>query len=203
MDQMGISTHMNTKSPEFPVEVAVRHLCEQHRNLGRVLKALKSHTEAIAVAGSMPDFSLVAAVLHYVGTFSYGIHHFLEEEYLFSAMRRSGSANHAVDRAIAAHETGAKKFALMRTAFEAWRKTPDIRNSPLAELVADYVAFEFEHMSYEEYTLLPAAVDTLPAKDWETIAEAFHGSEDPLFGSNPAPALASLYFLLAVAPVSH
>jgi hemerythrin-like domain-containing protein len=142
-------------------------------------------------------------VLHYIDSFSYGIHHPIEEDYLFSAMRQSGSANHAVDLAMSAHGTGAKKFAALRAAFEAWRDIPDMRNSPFAELVADYVAFEFEHMSYEEYTLLPAAVDTLPAKDWVSIAEAFDGTDDPLFGSKPAPALAPLHFLVVVAPVSH
>jgi hemerythrin-like domain-containing protein len=200
---MAMSTNVNSISPAFPVEVAVRHICAHHRNLARVFRALEAHAEAIAGGKCSPDFILIAAMLRYIAMFSYRVHHPADEEFLLSAMRQSGAPGHVIDSVIGAHNSGAKQFAALQDAFNAWGDKPDMHNAPFLELAHDYISFEFDHMSYEESVVLPCAVDMLPAKDWTPIADAFRSHDDPLFGIKPGPDLAPLHHLLFAGPVSH
>ena len=206
MDQieyMALSTRVNTKVPAFPVEIAVRQICAQHRTLARVFRVLKAHAEEIAGGKCSPDFILISAILRYIAMFSYRVHHFAEEKFLFSAMRESGAPGHVIDGAMGAHSSGAKKFAALQDAFNTWWDKPDTRNPSFLELVPDFVSFEFDDISYEESVVLPCAVDMLPANDWTPIADAFRSHEDPLSGIQPGSALAPLQYLLSAQTVSH
>lgn len=187
----------------FPVEVAVQRICCQHRNIARVFRAHESHANAIATASRAPDFILIRAILHYIDIFSYGVHHPAEEKFLFSAMRQSGAPGQVIDNAVLAHRSGAEKFVVLQSAFEAWSNQPGMHNPPFLELAPGYISFEFDHMAYEESVVLPCALDNLLADDWEPIAEAFRSHDDPLFGIRPAPELASLYHLVVGRPVLH
>jgi hemerythrin-like domain-containing protein len=187
----------------FPVEVAVQRICGQHRNVARVLRAQQGHLQAIQGHACRPDFLLIAAAIRYIDMFAHGIHHPSEETYLIPAMRQNGAPADVLDNVIGAHSVGAKQFATLQGVFEQWRDKPEMRNPPFLQLVPDYIAFEFDHISYEETIVLPCAVDTLPAADWERIAEAFRSHDDPLFGLHPVPELSPLHCLLVPGRVAH
>ena len=183
-------------SGSFPVEIAVRNICAQHRSLGRVLRAGEAHASTVVAGQCSPDFRLFGAMFQYIRAFCYGVHHDAEENFLFPAMRASGAPSLVVDKAMITHTAGKKKFAAMQSTLDAWWGEPAMRRPVFLELLPDFIAFENEHMSYEETVLLPFAVDTLQAGQWLPIADAFRAQDDPLFGPVPAPELAPLHHLL-------
>jgi hemerythrin-like domain-containing protein len=197
MEIMAGSKPVLAAGPAFSVEIAVQHICGQHRNLARVFRAQKFHVEAIASGRCVPDFGAIAAMLHYVDLFSYNVHNPTEEKFLFDAMRRNGAPRQVVDKAAGAHAAGARAFAMLRSSFDAWHDQPRADDARFPELLAGYVAAEAEHMSYEERVLLPCALETLPADDWDMIAPAFQECNDPLFGPHLTPELEPLHQLLA------
>jgi hemerythrin-like domain-containing protein len=201
--QMATPTTAILKKSGFPVEVAVRHICTEHRNLARVFKVQESHAKAIAKGECAPDLLLFAALLRYLDSFSYGVHHPAEENYLFPAIRQSGAPAHVIDNALVAHNVGAKKLAALQGAFEVWQNRPRLHNPAFLELVPDYVSFEFDHMFYEESVVLPCALENLSAADWAPIAAAFCAHDDPIFGTRCAPVFASLHRMLTGRPATH
>lgn len=190
-------------APAFPVEVAVQRICRHHRNLARVFQAQQGHAEAVAAGACPPDFPLMAAILRYIGLHLLGDHYRVEERHLLFAMRERGASGRIVDAAQDAHHLRARKFAALQSAFGAWRQQPGLRNPPFLELAADYIAAELGHIAFEEGVLLPCAVETLPASDWESIAEALRDNDDPLFGSSPDPQLNPLQHLLDAGTAAH
>lgn len=186
--------------PALPVEVAVRQICGQHRNLARALKVQDDHAAGVASGRCAPDFQLIAAVLRYIEMFSYGQHHPAEERYLFSAMRQHGLPGHVLDHVTGARRWGVRKFLALQAAFAAWRLEPRSHHPPFLALAQRYALFEADHIAYEESVVLPCAVDTLPASDWVPIANAFLAHDDPLSGRSPAPEFAPLHQLLAAGP---
>jgi len=187
------SQRNNVSVPTFPVEHAVRHICAQHRNLARVFRAMESHLSAALTKKTRPDFVLIDCMLHYVGAFTGRMHHPSEEKYLFSAMIRAGAPADVMEKVGEAHWVGANKLADLRRAFDEWRSHPAMPDPMFLTLAPEYLAFEFDHMYYEESVILPCAIEILPASDWPKIAQAFLGHEDPLFGSAPAAALLPLH----------
>ncbi len=197
---MSVRTEPEAAGPALPVEIAVRQICGQHRNLARVLKLQDDHAKGVASGRCAPDFPLLAAVLRYIETFSYGQHHPAEERYLFSAMRQHGVPGPVLDRVTGAHAWGVKRFLALQAAFAAWRHEPGSHHPPFLALAPRYALFEAEHIAFEESVVLPCAVDTLPASDWVPIASAFLAHDDPLSGGIPAPEFAPLHRLLAAGP---
>ena len=180
---MKLSVNRGVTVPNFPVEVAVRHICAQHRNLGRVLSALETQVRT-ARHTVPPSAGQVSSMLEYINRFCMVIHHPAEEQYLFPAMRLAGVPQQILNHATRAHEENAANFARLQDAFASphWKSL-----STIPRQVADYVVGEFNHMAYEENILLPEAVELLPATEWPRIAEAFLSQEDPLFGDAPRP----------------
>lgn len=175
----------------FPVEVALRHICAQHRNAGRVLREIEWQAEAAAKGLASADGRVVALMLRYMKDFFYGMHEPVEEEFLFSAMRKSGAPQHVIQSATSTHQLGEIKLGSLQDAIAARRATLELEPS-FFELLPPHVTFEFEHMAFEESVLLPYAVDLLAARDWVPIADAFEACEDPLFGPHPNAAFAPL-----------
>jgi hemerythrin-like domain-containing protein len=188
-------------SPTYPVEVAVRNICDQHQDMARVFAALENHVKSVIVGERGPDFHLVAATLHYFDLFCHRMHHATEDKCLLSAMRQNGAPRDVVEIAIDAHHLGEAQFAAMLPAFDAWRNRLDVPNPKLLHTLTAYTSSERDCIAYEEGVVLPCAVDTLAARDWETIAVGMRTHDDPLFGAIPAAELAPLYFLRSERPV--
>ena len=189
--------------PVYPVESALRKIHGQHRNVARVLAALREHAEACARGDAPADFALMDSMLGYVYMFCERIHHPTEEEFLFAALRRQKAPERMTAQAAEQHVLGTMKLNALRDALDLWRDRPDARSEGFLAQTADYLSFQFDHMSYEERVILPCAVDTLPADDWQLISDAFLAQNDPLFGPHLTPELTPLRELLSVGQASH
>lgn len=186
----------NAITPTFPVEIAIQHICVQHRNLARVFKCMEAEAPAIVEGTCSPAFTHMAAMLHYIDVFSGQIHHPAEEKYLFAAMRQNGTPDHITELAIDAHRAGTKKLAALQSAFPKQKDSFSSQYAHFLELLPGYIAFESDHMAYEESIVLPSAIDVLPAENWVQIADAFCSHNDPLFGVHLATEFAPLHRLL-------
>lgn len=186
----------------YPVELALQQICAQHRHLACVLAELEVQAAAIMMGQLPADFPALSALLRYLDVFAHGVHQQAEEEFLFSTLEQCGAPHHVVDGAMNVHRTALTKMTALKAELIACRFQPDASNTRFAQLLPEQISLEFEHISYEESVVLPCAIELLPAEEWPPIARAFRSHDDPLFGANPAPELASLHYLLIDRPDS-
>ena len=162
--------------------IAITIIKDEHRALASVLKGLEYLVAGIRNEGHAPDFTLMKSMLRYIEEFPDRLHHPKEDQYIFPALRRRDpsaaadleilEAEHAdgpafiqrVAQALAAYEADAAQFG----AFE--------------RAVAEYAQYQWDHMSREEDSILPKALQALLPEDWVEIDAAFKSNNDPLVG---------------------
>ncbi|MEO8102796.1 MAG: hemerythrin domain-containing protein [Betaproteobacteria bacterium] len=189
---MLIQSKLVTENPPFAVEIAVGHICSEHRRIIRVLEALAAHGRDVAAGACAADLRLIDAMLSYFEMFSSRIHDEAEEKYLLPGMREHGAPDSVVDCAIGAHRAGRQRLTALRDIFRVWQDQPAVAAPAFLAQLPDHFAVETLSFSFEENVVLPCAFETLPTGSWTLIADAFGMHEDPLFGTRPAPALAPL-----------
>lgn len=181
---------------QFPVEIALLEITRQHRNVARVLTELEVLVETLLQSHTAPDFVRLAAMLHYLELFDFGIHQPVEEAFLFPAMRKSGAPENVINGALSVHNASSATMSVLQSDFNADRQDERRSEFRFAKRVPEQVSLERSHIAYEERMVLPCAIEFLPADMWPLIAGAFHAQDDPLFGANPLPEFAPLRYLV-------
>jgi len=183
----------------FPVEVAVRQIYSQHRNLAKVLLAVERQLVVVDAGEEMPDLLPAAGLMKYLREFHHRNHQAAEDQYLFTAMRQRDAPRELFAAAMNDHGLADYKVGALEAALADWLGDPAMPEPLLPALLADYGALKRNHMALEESVVLPAAVEILPATDWEAIAAVFRGHVDPLFDCEPSAELMPLHQLLKAA----
>jgi hemerythrin-like domain-containing protein len=154
---------------------------QEHRSLGAVLHGLLFVVRDIRFGGK-PDFELLAAMVHYIETFSERFHHPKEDAYLFARLApRCPASAPLLARLADEHRTGIAMLRELRAALDAFHDDGEAF-AAFAALTATYASFHWQHMRAEEDELMPLAQTYLTAEDWQVIDTAFSGHSDPLFG---------------------
>lgn len=182
-------------APRTAEQRALTLLREEHRSLAAVLHALLAQVDLPA---DQVSTELLGAMLFYIEHFPERLHHPKEDAHLFARLRqRSADCNELIDTLQAEHRAGAAQFARMRQLLAA----RDV--AAFADAVREFATLQWRHMAHEEQVVLPAAGRHLLPEDWEAIADAFDGNDDPRFGAGESfDRLAARLLALAV-PHTH
>ncbi len=173
----------STGEPRAPAR-AIGIVRDEHRSLAAVM-----HAWMHALAGAdAADPALMRAMLRYVQRFPLELHHPKEEEHLFRRLRqRTRDCDAELDELERQHERDRQWVAALAARVEALAGAAGTDARPaaqraLADEVAAYARFLWDHMGREEGVVLPAAQRHLLPEDWVAIDAAFAENRDPDFG---------------------
>ena len=161
---------------------AIRTIREEHRSISAVLNALRHlATDVYTDTAVKPDFQVFRAMIRYIDEYPERLHHPKEDQYLFARLtERSPESRALVADLTAEHVRGAHFVRELERSLvfleEGWpRGAYEFRAA-----VEAYAEFHWNHMRKEEEVLLPLAEKQLTTADWEMIASAFGGNQDPI-----------------------
>ena len=135
--------------------------------------------------GTLPDFSLLRAMLFYVDEFPEKRHHRKESELLFPKLRaRTDLAQDLLDRLDEDHMQGEWLIRDLEHSLLVFEMMGEARREAFEIAVARYADFYLAHMRLEEQKILPLAEQVLTKEDWAELDEAFAANRDPLTGDD-------------------
>ena len=159
---------------------------DEHSALSAVLRSIGLLLSEHRRRGTLPDFTVLRAMLFYIDEFPERIHHTKESELLFPRVRlRSREGAEVLDRLDADHAWSAARVRELEhelLAFEMMNDAPDgaARRAAFEKAMDDYIDAYLEHIRTEEKVVLPLAERVLTAADWAELDAAFMQNRDPL-----------------------
>jgi hemerythrin-like domain-containing protein len=173
---------------------AVRIIREEHQALSAMLRSVLLLLDRHRKAHTLPDFSVLRAMLFYVDEFPQKRHHRKESALLFPKLRaRTPLAHDLLDRLDAEHETGERRIQDLEHALLGFEMMGEPRRAAFEGAAQAYVDFYLAHMTLEEREILPLAERVLTADDWRELDEAFSANRDPLAGHDPEAEYRALF----------
>ena len=169
-----------------PALTIIRH---EHGALSAMLRSITMLLAEHRRRATLPDFSVLRAMLFYVDEFPERLHHTKESELLFPKLRQRSSEAGAVldrlDRDHAGGERAIRELEHLLLGFEMMGDSSEgeQRRTLFEDAMQQYVAFYLDHMRVEESEILPLAQRVLTDDDWKELDAAFLKNRDPLAGS--------------------
>jgi hemerythrin-like domain-containing protein len=159
---------------------------DEHSVLSAVLRSISLLLSEHRRRHTLPDFTVLRAMLFYIDEFPERVHHTKETELLFPKLRsRSDEAAAVLDRLDADHERSAVRVRELEhelLGFEMMGDGPDgaARRAAFEQAMDTYISEYLDHMQTEERVILPLAERVLTAADWLELDAAFMQNRDPL-----------------------
>ncbi len=159
---------------------------DEHGALSAMLRSLSMLLAEHRRHGSLPDFSVLRAMLFYVDEFPEKLHHTKETELLFPKIRaRCPEVAAVLDKLDRDHGRGEKAIRDLEHDLLAFEVLGEARRTAFENAVDRYIDFYLSHMAIEEEQILPLALKHLTEEDWKELDEAFLANRDPLTGHEP------------------
>ncbi len=155
---------------------------DEHSALSAVLRSISLMLSEQRRRHSVPDWTVLRAMLFYIDEFPEQIHHTKESELLFPKVRaRSAEGAEVLDRLDADHERSAIRVREL-VGFEMMVDGPDgaARRAAFEEAMDKYIFEYLDHIRTEERVVLPLAERVLTTADWLELDAAFMQNRDPL-----------------------
>ena len=160
---------------------AITILKDEHRSISAVVSGLKELARMVHEAVERPDFRVLRAMLRYIDEYPERLHHPKEDRYLFARLlQRAPAVKALVDELQHEHVEGAKKIRDLERDLLFMEDRWPVGSRNFREAVDRYAHFHWDHMRKEEEALLPLAEKHLTKDDWDEIAGAFQGNDDPI-----------------------
>jgi len=173
---------------------AIEIIRGEHAALSAMLRSIVLLLAQHRHNGTLPDFTVLRAMLFYVDEFPEKRHHRKESELLFPKLRaRTPQHRDLLDRLDLDHARGEARIRELEHALLAFEMMGESRRSAFEETATRYVDFYLGHMSLEEREILPLAERSLTAADWKDLDDAFVANRDPLTGATPEAEYAMLF----------
>jgi hemerythrin-like domain-containing protein len=170
---------------------AIRVILEEHSAMSAMLRSISLLLAEHRRRGSLPDFSVLRAMLFYVDEFPERLHHAKESELLFPLLRkRTTDGDEVLDRLDREHAEGEHAIRELEhelLGFEMMADTGQLcqRRDRFEHAMQRYIDFYLAHIRAEETEVLPLAQHVLTAEDWAGLDHAFCANRDPLAGHEP------------------
>ncbi len=156
----------------------------EHRSLAAVLQGMQYVMRRATEHGEAPDFSVLRAMTYYIDTFPERLHHPKEDRYLFRLLRARTAEETAILNVLEyQHAQGEGRIRELEQALLRYEAGGERHAQEFADLVNEYANFHWRHMRYEEDIVMPLAQRVLNTEDWQVIASAFAGNDDPMIGA--------------------
>ncbi|WOB05949.1 hemerythrin domain-containing protein [Piscinibacter gummiphilus] len=158
----------------------------EHQALTAMLRTIRLLLSEHRRRNTLPDFSVLRAMLFYVDEFPEKLHHTKESTLLFPKLRGQGSEAEAVlDKLDADHargEAAIRKLEHELLGFEMMGATEQgpRRRERFERAMEEYIDFYLGHMHVEESFVLPLAERVLSETEWRELDDAFRLNRDPI-----------------------
>ena len=160
---------------------AIRIIHDEHRSISAVLSGLISLAKMAQDARLRPEFAVFRAMIYYIDAFPERMHHPKEDQHLFARLlQRNPDARALVDDLQSEHVMGRQLVRDLEQALLEFEETWPKGVEKFTAAIDAYAQFHWQHMNKEEKELLPLAQQALTAQDWDAIASAFAGNQDPI-----------------------
>lgn len=167
---------------------ATRIILEEHAALSAMLRSILLLLAQHRRQGTLPDFSVMRAMLFYVDEFPEKRHHRKETELLFPKLRaRTPLARELLDHLDNDHARGERRIRDLEHDLLAFEMMGEPRREAFEQAAERYVSFYLAHMAMEEQQILPLAERVLTQADWAELDAAFASNRDPLAGHAHEP----------------
>ena len=171
-----------------------RIILEEHAALSAMLRSIVLLLAQHRRQGTLPDFSILRAMLFYVDEFPEKRHHRKETELLFPKLRaRTPLSRDMLDHLDLEHACGERRIRDLEHALLAFEMMGEPRREAFEQAAERYVSFYLAHMAMEEQQILPLAERVLTDDDWAQLDEAFAANRDPLTGHEPEDEYRALF----------
>ena len=164
---------------------------DEHSALSAVLRSIGLLLSEHRRRGTLPDFTVLRAMLFYIDEFPERVHHTKESQLLFPKLRaRSGELGEVLDRLDHDHgdsEGAVRELEHELLGLEMMNDAPDgeSRRLRFEQTMQEYIASYLEHIRTEESLVLPLAERVLTQADWKELDAAFMQNRDPLTHREP------------------
>lgn len=156
-------------------------LREEHRNIGRLLRALERQIDVFD-EGGRPDYDVIVGVADYFLDYPDRCHHPKEDRVLRQMLEiEPGIAAQMGDLA-SAHQALHQKALRFREMLTLLLSDTDVPRTAVVDRSRDFIDAQWEHMRMEEERFLPLAEKLLRATDWAAIERDLSMRSDPVFG---------------------
>lgn len=163
----------------------------EHGNLSAMLRSIALLLSEHRRRGTLPDFSVLRAMLFYVDEFAERLHHTKESELLFPKIRaRNAELTNVLDHLDSDHgrsELTVRDLEHELLGFEMMSDSVDgeERRARFETSMQKYIDAYLVHIRIEEEQVLPVAERVLNASDWAELDAAFMENRDPLTYREP------------------
>jgi hemerythrin-like domain-containing protein len=155
-------------------------LLDEHVSLRYVLRVLERVLRDIADLDAAPDFRLICSALYYIDEFPERVHHWKEDNHLFTRLRaRSDEFDAVLDRLQGEHARTPQMVALIQRELVHYQGGAAYGLERLRAAFGAYSGMLDEHMRTEE-RLFETARSVLTDEDWRAIGASFATERDPL-----------------------
>ncbi len=167
-------------------------LHQDHLNLSRLLEMLDRKVEQLR-GGVHPDFSLMAEVVSYVGSYADQHHHPREDKMYAFFQGRDAALDQAIERCEEEHKELKRLSTHLEESIDGILNDVVMPMDTFTDQLDAFVQAEKRHLSFEEQSLFPPLRTIASEADWQQLDEQLPQSEDPLFGEKQADEYRSLY----------
>lgn len=165
----------------------LRVILDEHSALSAVLRSIGLLLSEHRRCGTLPDFTVLRAMLFYIDEFAERLHHTKASQLLFPRIRErcGGELAEVLDGLDADHarsQEAVRELQHELFGLEMMHDAPDgqSRREQFEESMHDYIAAYLDHIRIEERQVLPLAERVLTAADWTELDAAFMQNRDPL-----------------------
>lgn len=179
------------QSKGFTMHPSITIIRAEHSALSAMLRSIRMLLAEHRRRNTLPDFSVLRAMLFYVDEFPERLHHTKESELLFPKLRaHSAEINEVLDKLDRDHAHGENAVRNLEHELLGFEMMGDTEQGPrrrhrFEKAMDSYIDFYLEHMRIEETVVLPMAERMLSPTEWLELDTAFQMNRDPLTGNEP------------------
>lgn len=191
-------TRVASNDPLKPSERALTIILDEHRSIATVVRGMRDLVQEAAASGAALDVFGLKTMLTYLQAFPLQLHHPKEEMFLHRRLRERASACDQLLREL--EDQHAREHELVDQTLGRLQSLNPSDASAVASLSQGVEALAehiWRHLALEERSILPAARQHLREEDWQEMADAFEGNNDPRFGELPADEFRRLFTHIA------
>jgi hemerythrin-like domain-containing protein len=175
-------------------------ISDEHQALAAMLRSMLLLLVHARRSNTVPDLSVLRAMLFYVDEFPERLHHPKEDRLLFPRLRqRAPELGPTLDRLAHDHAQGEAAIHALQHTLLAYEVMGEPRRAAFEAAAERYVSFYLDHIAVEEKELLPAAQRCFTADDWAELDAAFGANRDPLAGHQAPPDYEPLFHKILMA----
>jgi hemerythrin-like domain-containing protein len=156
-------------------------LREEHRNIGRLLRALEHQIEIFADAGE-PDYDVIVGVADYFLDYPDRCHHPKEDQIVSKLNEAHPEAAAVVGDLSGEHRALRHRARLFRETVAALLNDTDIPRQQVVDVGRAFIDAQWRHLRSEEVSFLPLADLLLTPAEWAEIEDRLSKRTDPVFG---------------------